>query len=41
MLLGLEEDLPDKAEKYELHRLLGALLSAKLNVDEKLDIIGN
>ena len=28
-------------EKYELHRLLGALLSAKLDVNTKLDIIGN
>ena len=35
------EDLPEKEERYELHRLLGALLSAKLNVDEKFDIIGN
>ena len=41
VLLGLAEDLPEKAEKYELHRLLGALLSSKLKVDEKLDIIGN
>lgn len=41
VLLGLAEDLPKKAEKYELHRLLGALLSSKLKVDEKLDIIGN
>lgn len=41
VLVGLVEDLPEKTEKYELHRLLGALLSSKLNVDEKLDIIGN
>ncbi len=41
VLVGLAEDLPEKTEKYELHRLLGALLSSKLNVDEKLDIIGN
>ena len=40
VLVGLAEDLPEKTEKYELHRLLGALLSSKLNVDEKLDIIG-
>lgn len=39
--LGIAEDLSEKAEKYELHRLLGALLSSKLKVDEKLDIIGN
>lgn len=41
VLLGLAEDLPEKTEEYELHRLLGALLSSKLKVDKKLDIIGN
>ena len=41
MLLGLAEDLPEKVEKYEFHRLLAALLSANLKVNEKLDIIGN
>ena len=41
VLIGLAEDLPEKEERYELHRLLGALLSAKLDVDEKFDIIGN
>ena len=41
VLIGLAENLPEKEEKYELHRLLGALLSAKLDVNTKLDIIGN
>lgn len=41
VLLGLAEDLAERNEKYELHRLLGALLSSKLNVNEKLDIIEN
>ena len=41
VLIGLAEDLPEKEEKYELHRLLGALLSAKLDVNTKVDIIGN
>ena len=41
VLIGLAEDLPEKEEKYELHRLLGALLSAKLDVNTKLGIIGN
>ena len=41
VLIGLAEDLPKKEEKYELHRLLGALLSAKLDVNTKLDIIEN
>ena len=40
-MIGLAEDLPEKEERYELHRLLGALLSAKLDVNTKLDIIGN
>lgn len=40
-MIGLTEDLPEKEERYELHRLLGALLSAKLDVNTKLDIIGN
>ena len=33
--------MPEHDETYELHRLLGALLSRELTVDEKLDIIGN
>ena len=33
--------LPEHEEKYELHRLLGALLSQNLTAKEKLDIIGN
>ena len=37
VLIGLAEDLPEKEEKYELHRLLGALLSAKLDVNTKLE----
>ena len=41
VFLTRAEDLPEKEEKYELHRLLGALLSAKLDVNTKLDIIGN
>ena len=40
-MIGLTENLPEKEERYELHRLLGALLSAKLDVNTKLDIIGN
>ena len=37
----IAEELPKHEEKYELHRLLGALLSQDLTVNEKLDIIGN
>ena len=39
VLIGLSQELPDHDEKYELHRLLGALLSKKLTSDEKLNII--
>ncbi|MFR3344969.1 MAG: hypothetical protein ACLTS6_13735 [Anaerobutyricum sp.] len=35
VLIGLAENLPEKEERYELHRLLGALLSAKLDVETK------
>ena len=39
-MIGLAKELPEHDEAYELHRLLGALLSRELTVDEKLDIIG-
>ena len=41
ILIGLAKKLPEHDETYELHRLLGALLSQDLTVDEKLNIIGN
>ncbi|MCM1427420.1 MAG: Rpn family recombination-promoting nuclease/putative transposase [Eubacterium sp.] len=41
VLIGLSEKLPGHDERYELHRLLGALLSKDLTIDEKLKIIGN
>ena len=41
VMIGLAKELPKHEEKYELHRLLGALLSQDLTVNEKLDIIGN
>ena len=41
IMIGLAKELPEYDETYELHRLLGALLSRELTVDEKLDIIGN
>lgn len=39
VLIGLSDKLPEHDEKYELHRLLGALLSQQLSADEKLNII--
>ncbi len=41
IMIGLAKELPEYDETYELHRLLGALLSRELTIDEKLDIIGN
>jgi hypothetical protein len=40
VLIGLTKVLPEKNERYELHRLLSALFSSKLSVNEKLNIIG-
>lgn len=40
IMIGLAKELPEYDETYELHHLLGALLSRELTVDEKLDIIG-
>ena len=41
VMIGLAKELPKHEAKYELHRLLGALLSQDLTANEKLDIIGN
>ena len=41
VMIGLAKELPKHEEKYELHRLLGALLSQDLTANAKLDIIGN
>ena len=41
VMIGLAKKLPKHGEQYELHRLLGALLSKELTIDEKLNIIGN
>ena len=39
VMIGIADKLPEHDERYELHRLLGALLSRDLSEDEKLDII--
>ena len=41
IMIGLAKELPEHDETYDLHRLLGALLSQELTVDEKLSIVGN
>ena len=40
VMIGLAKELPGQGEQYELHRLLGALLSKELTIDEKLNING-
>ena len=39
VMIGVTNELPEHDEKYELHRLIGALLSDRLRENEKLDII--
>ena len=39
IMIGIAENLPEKEENYELHRLLSALLSSDLEVEDKLDIM--
>ena len=39
VLIGLAKDLPMHDEKYELHRLLVALMSKQLTTSEKINII--
>lgn len=39
VLIGLTKSLPTKDKKYELHRLLVALLSEQMTSEEKLEII--
>lgn len=41
VMISLVKDLAGQEEAYELHRLLGALLSSRLTVKEKLKIIGD
>lgn len=39
VLIGITNGIPEHDEKYEMHRLIGALLSSELKEQEKLDII--
>lgn len=41
IFIGLTKDLPERDKKYELHRLLNALLSDKIKVQEKIEVIEN
>ena len=39
VLIGITNEIPEHDEKYEMHRLIGALLSSELKEQEKLHII--
>ena len=39
IMIGLSKALPERGEKYELHRLLAALLSKEMKPAEKLDLL--
>lgn len=39
VLIGITNEILEHDEKYEMHRLIGALLSSELKEQEKLDII--
>ncbi len=39
VMVGITKNIPEHDEKYEMHRLLGALLSSDLKEQEKLDIL--
>ena len=39
VLIGITNEIPELDKKYEMHRLIGALLSSELKEQEKLDII--
>ena len=39
VFIGIINEIPEHDEKYEMHRLIGALLSSELKEQEKLDII--
>ena len=39
VLIGITNEIPEHDEKYEMHRLIGALFSSELKEREKLDII--
>ena len=39
VMIGVTNDIPERGENYELHRLIGTLLSDKLQEQEKLEIL--
>ena len=39
VMIGLAKEVPPKEERYELHRLLGALLSQAMTAEQKLKLM--
>ena len=39
VMIGLAKEIPPKEERYELHRLLGALLSQTMTAEQKLKLM--
>jgi len=39
VMIGLAKEIPPKEERYELHRLLGALLSQTMTAEQKLNLM--
>lgn len=39
VMIGIADELPEHDDKYELHRLLSAVFSMELSIDEKLGIM--
>ena len=39
VMIGITNELPEKDEKYELHRLICALLSNEIQKNQKFDIL--
>ena len=39
VMIGITNELPEKDERYELHRLICTLLSNELNENQKFDIL--
>ena len=39
VMIGLAKEIPPKEERYELHRLLGTLLSQTMTVEQKLKLM--
>ena len=39
VMIGLAKEIPPKKEKYELHRLLGTLLSQTMTAEQKLKLM--